>query len=150
LVDWFMALCFMATSAPPAVRRIWILPMNQYAWWPITFGIKGIINFVDCLMALCFTASSAVHVWELFMICQQWAAIISSISHSFSITINEQCVLSWCYFSMTPTWNMDLLEGVSKNFDVNFVMKEFPADKQFTIWWTNSINTIPNSQETKT
>jgi hypothetical protein len=24
---------------------------------------------------------------------------------------------------------MDLLESVSKNFDVNFVMKEFPADK---------------------
>jgi hypothetical protein len=27
-----------------------------------------------------------------------------------------------------------LLESVGENFDVNFVVKEFPADKQFTIW----------------
>jgi hypothetical protein len=26
------------------------------------------------------------------------------------------------------------LESVGENFDVNFVMKEYPADKQFTIW----------------
>jgi hypothetical protein len=25
-------------------------------------------------------------------------------------------------------WNMDLQESVSKNFDVNFMRKEFPAD----------------------
>jgi hypothetical protein len=31
------------------------------------------------------------------------------------------------------------LESVSENVDVNFVMKEFPADKQFTIWWINLI-----------
>jgi hypothetical protein len=41
--------------------------------------MKGVINFVDRLAALCFTASSVVHAWE-FMICQQWAAVISSIS----------------------------------------------------------------------
>jgi hypothetical protein len=29
---------------------------------------------------------------------------------------------------------MDLLEDVGENFDINFAMKEFPADKQFTIW----------------
>jgi hypothetical protein len=40
-VDWFMALRFTVTGALPAVRRIWILPMNQHAWWPITFGING-------------------------------------------------------------------------------------------------------------
>jgi hypothetical protein len=28
----------------------------------------------------------------------------------------------------------DLLETVGEKFDVNFVMKEFPADKQFIIW----------------
>jgi hypothetical protein len=28
----------------------------------------------------------------------------------------------------------DLPESVGKNFDVNFVMKEFPAAKQFIIW----------------
>jgi hypothetical protein len=32
---------------------------------------------------------------------------------------------------------MDLLESVGKNVDINFMMKEFPADKQFTIWWIN-------------
>jgi hypothetical protein len=30
---------------------------------------------------------------------------------------------------------MDLLESVGENFDINFVMKEFLADKQLTIWW---------------
>jgi hypothetical protein len=29
---------------------------------------------------------------------------------------------------------MDLQESVGENFDVNFGIKEFPADKQFTIW----------------
>jgi hypothetical protein len=28
----------------------------------------------------------------------------------------------------------NLLESVGENFDVNFVMKEFTADKQFKIW----------------
>jgi hypothetical protein len=28
---------------------------------------------------------------------------------------------------------MDLLEGVSENFDINFLMKEFPADKKLTL-----------------
>jgi hypothetical protein len=32
---------------------------------------------------------------------------------------------------------MDVLESISKNFDINVVMKEFPADTQFTIWWIN-------------
>jgi hypothetical protein len=31
---------------------------------------------------------------------------------------------------MTPMQNMDLLENAGENF----VMKEFPAYKQFTIW----------------
>lgn len=39
------------------------------------------------------------------------------------------------YFCMTPVWNMNQLERVSKYFNVNSGMKEFPADKQFTIWW---------------
>jgi hypothetical protein len=36
-----MVLRFTATGVPLAARRIQILPMNQYAWWPITFGMKG-------------------------------------------------------------------------------------------------------------
>lgn len=50
-----------------------------------------IINFVDRLMVLCFKVSSAVHAWDLFMISQQWAAVISSISYLFSVPITEQC-----------------------------------------------------------
>jgi hypothetical protein len=40
---------------------------------------------------------------------------------------------------MTPMWNMDLLESAGENFDINFVMKEFPADKQISIWWINLV-----------
>jgi hypothetical protein len=50
---------------------------------------------MDHLIALCFTVSSAVHAWE-FMICEQQAAVISSISHLFSVTVCEQCGMSWC------------------------------------------------------
>jgi hypothetical protein len=31
---------FTATGASPAARRIRILPMNQYAFWMMTFGMK--------------------------------------------------------------------------------------------------------------
>jgi hypothetical protein len=34
---------------------------------------------------------------------------------------------------MTPMCNTDLQESVSKNVDINFMMKDFPADKQFTV-----------------
>jgi hypothetical protein len=37
-----------------------------------------------------FQSNQWVHV---FMICQQWAAIINSISHLFSVTNSEQCVV---------------------------------------------------------
>jgi hypothetical protein len=40
VIDRFMAQWFTATGAPPAARRIQILPMNQYACWPITLGMK--------------------------------------------------------------------------------------------------------------
>jgi hypothetical protein len=35
---------------------------------------------------------------------------------------------------MTPMGSTDLLENVDENFYVNFVMKEFPSDKKFTLW----------------
>jgi hypothetical protein len=41
------------------------------------------------------------------------------------------------YFYITPMRNTDLLESVDENFDVNLLIKRFPADKQFTIWWLN-------------
>jgi hypothetical protein len=39
--------------------------------------------------------------------------------------------LEQAYFCMTRMCNTVLLESVDENFDANFVMKEFPADKQF-------------------
>jgi hypothetical protein len=82
------------------------------------------------LTGLCFAVSNAVHPWE-FMICQKQAAVTSSISNLFSVTVGELCGTSWCgillsklIFMYDTMWNKDLL----KNGDVNFVMKEFPAD----------------------
>jgi hypothetical protein len=40
------ALPFTATGAPLAARRIRILPMNHYAWRPITFWMKQ-LQFTD-------------------------------------------------------------------------------------------------------
>jgi hypothetical protein len=39
-IDEFTALRFTVTGAPPAARRIRILPMTQHALRPITFGMK--------------------------------------------------------------------------------------------------------------
>jgi hypothetical protein len=60
LVDEFMALCFTVTGPPPAVRCTQILPVNQL----IMLGMKGSNQLVDCFMALCFIARSAVKEWE--------------------------------------------------------------------------------------
>lgn len=38
--DQFTALCFTVTSAPQAAKHIHIFPKNQYAYWPVTFGMK--------------------------------------------------------------------------------------------------------------
>jgi hypothetical protein len=40
VVDRFTALRFTVTGAPTAEKRIRILPLNRYAYWPITLGIK--------------------------------------------------------------------------------------------------------------
>jgi hypothetical protein len=78
-VDRFTFLRFTATGAPSSERRILILPMSQYAWWPITCGpLDGIMfHGEQCRF---------MH-GNLFMICQQWAAVISSISRLFSVTV---------------------------------------------------------------
>jgi hypothetical protein len=75
-VDWLTALRFAAAGAPPSGKRIWILPMNQYAWWTI--------NVMDSLTALCFTGSSAIHAWGFVYDFQQWTAVISPISRSLN------------------------------------------------------------------
>jgi hypothetical protein len=43
------------------------------------------------------------------------------------------CFRATC-ISLTHILNPDLLECVGENFDVNFMMKGFPAEKQLTIW----------------
>jgi hypothetical protein len=47
-----------------------------------------------------------------------------SISHLFSVTISQQCIMAWCgllqsnvYFSMTTMQNTDLLKVSAKIFD---------------------------------
>jgi hypothetical protein len=42
--------------------------------------------------------------------------------------------LEQCVFLYNTYVKYGSVESVSKNFDVNFMMKEFPADKQFIIW----------------
>jgi hypothetical protein len=44
----------MATGALPAARRIRILQMNQYAWWPITFWMKGSYELCGPLYGIVF------------------------------------------------------------------------------------------------
>jgi hypothetical protein len=121
----------------------------------ITFEIKEVINFVDPLMALCFTVSSVVHVWEfaysLSAVLQQLSAplgicsqLVSRVVHHGAVCFRATCISVW------HLWNTYLLESISKNVDIIFVMKEFPADKQCTVWWINLISGILNRQEAKT
>jgi hypothetical protein len=115
-VDRFTALHQTMADALLAARL-----MNQCYTWLITFVIsRGVIHFVVHLKLLCFTVSSVVQAWVFVF--YPWPSVISSISHLFSITISEQCVLSWysllcsnTYFCRTPMWHRDLLESVSKN-----------------------------------
>jgi hypothetical protein len=37
---------------------------------------------------------------NLFMICQQWAAVISSISNLFSVAVSEQCGTSMVRYTL--------------------------------------------------
>jgi hypothetical protein len=42
--------------------------------------LREVISFVDCFMALCFMASSAVHALEFVMICQQFVQLSPSLA----------------------------------------------------------------------
>jgi hypothetical protein len=59
-VDCFMALLITATLAPPAERRIQILPLNQYSYWPMTFGMKY-LRFTDHRKCLKCCPSASRH-----------------------------------------------------------------------------------------
>jgi hypothetical protein len=121
------------------------------AWWLVHHWLQGTYEFGD--ESVCLTANNiwnygrSLTMWatwqyfvswwavcvihgNLFMICQQWAAIISSISCLFSVIISEQFCHGAVYFrptciSVWHMWNTALLESVRENF----MMKEFPADK---------------------
>jgi AraC-like DNA-binding protein len=82
---------------------------------------------------------------NLFLICLQWAAVISSVSRLFSVTVNEQCGMSRChilqsnmYLCMTTTWNMDLLESVGEYIGVNFVKSSQQTNNSLFGDWLRS------------
>jgi hypothetical protein len=67
--------------------------------------------------------------------------VISGMSHLFPVnTKSAVChdmvrnTLEQRVFPYDTYVKYNLLESVGEKFDVNFVMKEFPADKQFIIW----------------
>jgi hypothetical protein len=72
------------------------------------------------------------------MICQQWAAVISSISRLFSVKISEQCSPTWCGLLQSEVYDTYVkcpsAESVDENADVNFAVKEFQGEKQYIIW----------------
>jgi hypothetical protein len=71
------------------------------------------------------------------MICQLWGVVISSISCLLSVTVSEKCVRHGGYTLEQHAFLYDTYVkcgSVGENFDINFVMKEFPRDKQFIIW----------------
>jgi hypothetical protein len=92
-------------------------------------------------MTLCFTVGNTVRAWECVDDFQHLAAIISVISRLFSVTIREHCVPSWrCIirieqrvFLYDTYVKYGYAERVGENLEVNFVMKEFKADEQFTV-----------------
>jgi hypothetical protein len=69
-----------------------------------------VINFVDLLRHCVSRRAVRLMRGNLFMICEEWTEVISSISRLFSVTISEQWVPSWCgilhsnvHLYMTPT-----------------------------------------------
>jgi hypothetical protein len=85
-------------------------------------------------MALCFTASSAVHVWEF--VHDFPAAIFSSISHLFSVTVSEQWrvmaryTLEQCVF----LYDSYVKYGSAGKCRQKFCDERVPSSKQFIIW----------------
>jgi hypothetical protein len=120
-IDAFLAPCFSATGMLSAARCMRVLSMTQHVWRLITFRMNENNKPVydSCAVGSCYWCH------ELFLPSKH---LVSSVLWHGSL-----------YFRalMTPTWNTDVLESVGKNLDVNFVVKVFPADKQFTIWWIN-------------
>jgi hypothetical protein len=80
---------------------------------------------------------SCVGVCLWFVVSRQHLSVPSAICSHLKLVNNvwytsEQRVLLYDTYVQ-----YDLLESVGKNFNMNFVMKAFPADKQFTSWWIN-------------
>jgi hypothetical protein len=63
---------------------------------------------------------------NLFMICQQWTAVISCISRFFSVTISEQCdnvMVRYTSEQRVFLYGTCLKYDLLESFDVNFVQE---------------------------
>jgi hypothetical protein len=98
-VDLFTALHFTATSAPPAARCIRILPMNNYAWWLIMFGIKGSDSIMlhgeqcDSSMGIClWFVTSGQQLSAPLAICPE-LQIVSSVFRHGAVYLEQHVFL---------------------------------------------------------
>jgi hypothetical protein len=57
--------------------------------------LREVTKFVDNFRHYVSRRAVLLNAWE-FMICEQAAAVISSISQLFPVTVGEQCGMSWC------------------------------------------------------
>jgi hypothetical protein len=116
-IDAFTAPRYSATGMLSAAGCMRVLSMTQHAWRPITFRMnennKHVYDFC------------AVGSHELFLPSKH---LISSVLRHGSLYFRATRICVWHLREIR-----DLLESVGENFDVNFVVQEFPADKQFTI-----------------
>jgi hypothetical protein len=118
------------------------------------FELRDVINIVDRLTASCFTASSAVHAWDFAMICQQWVAVIVSISCVFSVAVVSIVFRHGAvYFGGGTCISIghlctNMLESASENFDVNFIFHDERVPSRQTVY--NLVNKLRSAGPLKT
>jgi hypothetical protein len=123
-VDAFTAPCFLATGMLSAARCMRVLSMTRHAWRLITFRMnennKPVYDF--CAVGSCYRCH------ELFLPNKN---LISSVLWHGLLYFRATRISVWHLREIQICWK------VSAKILTNFVVKEFPADKQFTIWWIN-------------
>jgi hypothetical protein len=68
------------------------------------------------------------------------AVLFSATDYSAVCYIMVQYSLGKCVFLYETHMKYEYARKCWQNFNVNFMMKEFPAAKQFTIWWIGHRN----------